>query len=409
MQVSLDQARRFVLETQGLRTPNPSKSILEVARRIHNIQIDTISVVTRSHNLITYNRFNDYSEGDVWQAQRDGKLFEYWSHALCLLPIESFPFYAWVMQFYPEMLWKQFMTWAADNGPLIEEVYKTVKKNGPTASQEIGERKETSRGWWDLKAERWALEYLFFQGRLMVSYRKGFQKHYDLTERVLPSGIDSEPMDVSEVPHYMFDTIFRSLGIASSEEVKTYMGRRPARHLWNGRKKTIETVLLEFCSEGLLEEVQISGMKDKHFVHTNHVERLNGPFEEFPGDLPVKLLSPFDNIMRDRPYPHRLWDFEYKIECYVPPPKRVYGYYVLPILDGHDIGGRLDAKVHRKDRILEIKSIFLESDTMKNEAGMGRLKAGIERFAGYHGCQTTTVGKVSPRKATSKVRSLLAG
>ena len=122
-------------------------------------------------------------------------------------------------------------------------------------------------------------------------------------------------------------------------------------------------------------------------------------------DAPVKLLTPFDNILRERALPKRIWNFDYKIECYVPAPDRVYGYFVLPILDRTDLAGRLDAKVHRKTGVLEIKALYLENKELKSSQGLDRLKRGIVDFADFHSCEMIEVGKVRPRNLTRKIRS----
>lgn len=406
MQVSLDQAHRFILETQGLRTPNPSKSILEVARRIHNIQIDTISVVTRSHNLITFNRFSDYQDDQIWNLQKDGKLFEYWSHAACLMPMETYPFYAWRRSFFPEELWSSFRKWGEENKEIIEHVYTKVKKDGVTNSASVGERKVKSDGWWDWKIEKRALEYLYTTGRLMVAYRTGFQKQYDLAERVLPSGVDSEPLSNDEAATFVVETTLGSLGLGNLQDIRTYHGRLPARKLWGSKKADVEEYLDQKLSEGLLEEVVIEGLRDRYFVLQRNVDRLTSSSGSNPTNVPVKLLSPFDNIIRERHYPKQLWGFEYKIECYVPAPKRIYGYFVLPILDGTDLAGRLDAKVHRKNGILEIKAIYLESEMLQSTEGLERLKRGILDFAEFHSCESIEFRKVKPRKLTKLVRAI---
>lgn len=405
IEVSLHQALEFILDTQGLRTKKPSKSILDVAQRIHNIQIDTISVVTRSHNLITFNRFPNYQEGDIWKLQKEGKLFEYWSHAACLMPMETYPFYAWRRSFFPEELWDSFRKWGVENKELIEQVYNQVKKDGVTNSASVGERKVKSDGWWDWKIEKRALEYLYSTGRLMVAYRTSFQKQYDLAERVLPAGVDSEPLSNDEAAAFVVETTLGSLGLGSHQDIRTYQGRLPARKLWGGRKADVEAHLDQKVSEGSLEEVSIDGLKDRFFVLQRNADRLTSSKGSNHDSIPVKILSPFDNIIRERHYPEQLWSFEYKIECYVPATKRVYGYFVLPILDGSELAGRLDAKVHRKKSILEIKALYLESEMLQSNEGLERLKRGISDFADFHSCETIEFGKVKPRKMTNLVRS----
>ncbi|MFW9806838.1 MAG: DNA glycosylase AlkZ-like family protein, partial [Candidatus Thorarchaeota archaeon] len=147
-------------------------------------------------------------------------------------------------------------------------------------------------------------------------------------------------------------------------DIRTYLGRLPARKLWNGKKAEIESYLEGLLKEGILEEVSIQGSKTRYFIHNDQINQLTSTAKLPTDDRPVKILSPFDNVIRERHYPNQIWNFDYTIECYVPEPKRVYGYFVLPILDGLELAGRMDAKVHRKTRVLEIKALYLESESV---------------------------------------------
>ncbi|MFW9912501.1 MAG: winged helix-turn-helix domain-containing protein [Candidatus Thorarchaeota archaeon] len=374
-----------------------------MARKIHSIQIDTISVVTRSHNLTTWNRFPKYKEGEVWKVQKEGKLFEWWSHAMCLMPMETYPFTAWRKQFYPDDLWDSFKKWGADNKDTIEQVYQKVKKDGAVNSASLGERKAKSDGWWDWKAEKRALEYLFYTGRLMVPYRKGFQKHYDLTDRVLPAGIDSEPLSDDEAAEFVVMTTLASLGLGSQEDVRTYMGRMPSRVFWKNKAAAVEEYLEEFVRDGVIEEVSIPTLKDRYFVLKKNFRRLSKASNQDDYNAPVKFLSPFDNIIRERHYPKKIWDFEYALECYTPADKRKYGYFALPLLDGTNLVGRVDAKAHRKEGVLELKSLYLESDFWKTDDGIIRLVEGLKDFADFHGAEQLKIEKVRPKEAKSPI------
>ncbi|MFW9861777.1 MAG: winged helix-turn-helix domain-containing protein [Candidatus Thorarchaeota archaeon] len=399
----MEEARRFALDIQGLRTDKPSKSMMDVANRIHNIQIDTISVVTRSHNLITWNRLPRYKEGDVWKAQKEGKLFEWWSHAICLMPMETYPFTAWRKQFYPDDLWNSFKKWSAENKETIEQVYRKVKMDGVVNSASMGERKTKSDGWWDWKAEKRALEYLFYTGRLMVPYRKGFQKYYDLTERVLPAGIDSEPLSDDEAAEFVVITTLKSLGLGSQEDIRTYMGRMPSRVLWKNKAAAIEEYLEELVQDGVIEEASIPMLKERYFVLKRNLSRLRMASNAENDQVPVKLLSPFDNIIRERHYPMKIWDFEYALECYTPADKRKYGYFTLPLLDGSNLVGRVDAKAHRKEGVLELKSLYLESEFWKTDEGIARLVEGLKNFADFHRAEQLKIDKVRPKEAKSSI------
>lgn len=401
IEISLEQARQFILDTQGLRTTKPCKSIIDVANRVHNIQIDTISVVARSHNLITFNRYPSYEEGTIWGAEREGKLFEYWSHAMCLMPFETFPFSVWRSQFYPGSYEAK---WIAKNQSVIDEVYSHVKKNGATHSASIGEKQSPSSGWWDWKAEKMALEILFMLGKLMVAYRQGFQKFYDLTERVLPSHISSEPMSDEQAAEFLVTSTLGSLGLGCSDDIRTYHNKLPSQKLWNSRKEIIEIYLSEKVKDGYLEEVSIEGQNERYFMLAQNIQRLEQGNKIEHDDVPVKLLTPFDNILRERHFPKRIWNFDYVLECYLPVEKRQIGYFVLPILDLNELAGRVDAKVHRQEGRLEVKSLYLENDAIKTEEGLDRLHRGLHEFAEFHSCDRVTIGKVTPRKFTTKIR-----
>ena len=243
LEISPEQTRSLILDVQGLRTTDPSKSVMDVVNRIHNLQIDTISVVSRSHNLTAYNRYSDYVEGEVWKLQREGKLFEYWSHANCLMSMESFPYYVWKMERMRERKTGWYTAWALKNQDIVEEVYQKVKKNGVTRSKDLGETQRKSDGWWDWKKEKRALESLTTLGRLMVSYREGFQKYYDLTERVIPPRIATEPLLEADIPRYIVDTALRSLGIADYRDIKFYTGSMASIHIWRSQMNRIEEYL----------------------------------------------------------------------------------------------------------------------------------------------------------------------
>lgn len=405
IEVSLEQARQIILDAQGLRTKKSCKSVVEVAHRIHNIQIDTISVVSRSHNLITFNRFSNYKDRSIWDYEKKGELFEFWSHALCMMPMETYPFYTWRRKFYPSSRDKK---WAIGHKDIIEQVYRHVKKNGITNSASIGNSNPESTGWWDWKVEKRSLEYLYTVGKLMIAYRKGFQKYYDLTERVLPGHISTEPMSDEEAAEFVVDTSLGSLGIGCYDDIRTYHNKLPSQKIWNGKQNQIESYLEQRVKEGHLEEVAIKGIEERYFVLSKNVESLNASSLKDLDDAPVKLLTPFDNILRERAFPKRIWDFDYKIECYVPPPDRIYGYFVLPILDKNELAGRLDAKAHRKEGLLEIKALYLETKDLQSSDGLDRLKRGLEEFAKFHNCDSIKVTKVTPRKMTKLVRILFS-
>lgn len=407
LELTAEEARKFILHAQGLRTRKASKSVVEVVRKVHNVQIDTISVVARSHDLILYNRLSGYKTDEVWEWERKGQLFEYWSHMMCLLPIEAYPYCTWAMTRYTDKTWGSMGRWATKNREMVESVYTKIRKSGPMSSSDFGGRTERGSGWWDWKDEKNALEYLYYGGKLMIAYRENFQKYYDLTERVLPSSVSQEPMPEEEVPRFVAFTTLTSLGLASAEDVRLYLGRFPAHVLWNGKKTEIEKFLESLLKEGAVEEVTIDGIKQRFFTVSSNLRELRRVIKEPDQNTPVKLLSPFDNVVRERHLPRMLWGFNYRMEAFVPSAKRVLGYYVLPLLDGYTFVGGIDAKAHRKEGILELKSLYLEKSGERREGLEDRLADGLRAFADFHECDSIKLGGVRPLSLKNTVERAL--
>lgn len=404
IEISKEQAQNCILDAQGLRTRNLCNSILDVVERVHNIQIDTISVVSRSHNLTTFNRYDKYIEGQIWDELRAKNLFEFWSHSMCLMPIETYPYYRWIADKYAQKKKGWYVEWGVKNSQIVEDVYKHVKENGPTASRDIGTSGGKREGWWDWKVEKRALEYLFTTGKLMVAYRDAFQKYYDLTERVLPPSISSEPLSDIEAAEFAALTCIKALGLASWQDVKFYTGSTIYREHWKSTNKG-QHFLDSLVDSGALEPVSISGIHEKYYVGTLEGKKLE-QFKPRTKVEPMKFLCPFDNLLRERHLPSKLWSFDYKIEAYTPLPDRQYGYYVLPILHNDQLVGRLDAKVHRVKKLLEVKSLFIESNHWSDDETLNAFKTGLKRFAEFHGCEEIHIDTISPRKMTTRIRSL---
>ncbi|NPE06827.1 MAG: winged helix-turn-helix domain-containing protein [Asgard group archaeon] len=408
IEISKEQAQQFILHKQGLTTDFSSLSLLDIIKKIHNLQIDTNSVVARAQDLTLFNRKSDYQEGKVWKLLEEKILFEFWSHGICLMPFEEYPFYAWKMEYKKENPANWWRKWAPENKEVIKEVYNYVKKNGPTRSADF-KRHETkkSEGWWDWKKEKLALELLYDQGKLLITYRKNFQKYYDLSERVLPSGINTDPLAKEELADYLIQTIFSSLGLASIEELRHYIGMAVFRHLWKNNRKSVMNFLQNEVEEDKLVEIKIDNLETKHFIlkeNENELSKLNYNFNQ---NTPMKFLTPFDNAIRDRDLPLRLWDFDYKIECYTPTPQRVYGYFTLPILDSHSFIGRTDLKAHRKEGILEIKSLHFEKWYKPTEKSYERLTSGLNKFADFHNCNEIRINETIPTKIQKSISTLL--
>lgn len=389
IEITRETAQKFIIVEQGLGKSNSFENVLDVARKIHNVQIDTISVVARSHDLILFNRLENYQEKEVWKWVKEKKLFEFWSHAMCLMPFEEYPFYAWKMQYNQKNMHSWWKKWIEKNQSVMDRVYSYVKKNGLTSSTDFKKEKpKKSEGWWDWKVEKMALECLFLQGKLLVAFRKNFQKTFDLTENVVPANIDTEPMCDELLPEYLTKTVLSSIGIANEDELKTYLGEAPAKYLWKGKKNAITDYLQDCVKNDILVEIQIKDEEEKQYSLKENIPKFDAIIAKNVKNNKVKFLTPFDNIIRERNYPARIWNYDYKIECYVPAPKRKFGYFALPILDGYQLIGRADLKAHRTQKKLEIKALAFEDGVILTEDRIERLVQGFNSFAKFNGCST---------------------
>lgn len=400
--ISVDQVKKFILDKQGLRTENPPQSTLDLIKKIHNVQIDTISVVARSQDLILHNRILDYKEKDIWKLEREKKLFEYFSHKLCLIPMEEYPFYKWIVEYRSKNPGNWTKNWVKENKKIVDYVYDYIKKHGETCSSDFKSNNKAKReGWWEVKAENIALKFLFHSGKLLISYRKGFQRYYDLAERVIPSKLNSESMDKTELPKYLLTTILSALGIVSTNEIFNYLGNVFPKIAWNRQKQDVNNFLNNYVKDGILRPINIHNFKDKYYILAKEFDQLINQDVEIKKDLPVKLLSPFDNIIRDRHFPKNIWDFDYKLEAYVPKIKRSLGFFCLPILDNYELIGLVDAKVYRKEKKLELISVYVNKEIDSNF--IFRFAKGVQNFSQFHKCSEITLGNVYPNKLKDSI------
>lgn len=408
IEITLAEAQQFILEKQGLVTKTPAQSTREVARRIHNIQIDTISVVARAHDLTVFSRFPHYREKDVWKLLEQKQLFESISHALCLLPMEEFPYHYWQMLAYRNSLKHPYWSnWIRDNQHVIDSVYNAIKEHGAHSSKDFKvppERK--SKGWWAWKNEKRALEHLFRIGKLLIHYRKGFQKYYDLPERVLPHAVDLVPMPIEEVPDYLCEKTLASYGIGNHHEIRCYINNRVTRQLWNNDQEQLTKFLDAKVKENILTKVKIQTIQEPHYVQTQDLDLLQND-DAITLDH-MQFINPFDNVIRERSLLTKYWHFNYTLEAYTPQANRKYGYYLMPILEGHQFIGRLEPKAHRKQNTLELKSIYFEDGYTLTNQSLERLHQGIIQFAEFHKCDKIQIGHVSPNKYTSQIESIFS-
>jgi uncharacterized protein YcaQ len=392
--ISLKQARHALLAAQGLTSPPPASAgrddVLAAIKRMHALQIDTISVVARSPYLVLWSRIGDYEPDLLDDLLTDRKLFEHWSHAACFLNIEDYPIYRRMMLDQHVHWLARYKSWFKVNDELVERVLDHVRQTGPVRSADF-ERPEGRKGagWWDWKEEKVALEMLNTRGDLLVSSRQNFQRIYDLRERVHPEWDDSLAPSSEDARRELTLRGVKTLGVARAEWVKDNfrsltLGAAPNR-------KRLE----ELANSGDLVSVEVEGWTAPAYIHPDNMHLLEGGAEDRP---PLTtLLSPFDPVTRDRARALDLFGFDYRIECYTPAPQRKYGYFTLPILHGDALVGRLDPKAHRKQGIFEVKSIHLEPDVEVTADLVDGLRDTLQRIAAWHKTPEVVVGETNPR------------
>jgi hypothetical protein len=339
--------RRIALHQQGLLQMQSfgrgKNAALRAIEQIGYVQIDTISVVERAHHHVFWSRVPNYQPRFLDQLVAERKLFEYWFHAAAWLPMRDYRFALPRMaQMNGERSWFE-----GSDRKLMHEVLVRIEAEGPLRARDFEDTRSSNTGWWDWKPAKQALEQLFMQGELMVSYREGFQKVYDLPERVLPEWVDTRVPDLDEYAGHLIDTTLRAHGFATSASMS---------YLRKGQKlrDAIKRQLQQRIESGLLTTV-VSGKNNPVYIDPELLET------RAPRSLAqVRILSPFDNTVIQRQRSRELFAFDYQIECYVPEGMRQFGYFCLPLMYRDRLVGRIDCKAHRADKVLEIKSLHLE-------------------------------------------------
>ncbi len=388
----LSAARTLHLAAQGLLTPPRRKAVkadvLDAIRRMAQLQIDTIHVVARSPYLVLFSRLGAYAQQWLDEHLAEGKLFEYWSHEACFVPIEDYGLMRHRMLDPSGMGWKYAADWHDKHRDDIEKLLAHIRATGPVRSADFARESGKGNGWWDWKPEKRHLEVLFAIGQLMVAERRNFQRVYDVTERVLPDWNDARDLPS---PHIVTDELLRrtcrALGIARADWVADYyrLPRRPYRD-----------ELHALADRGELIPVQVVGWKQDTFVHRDLAPMLDDAASGKLASTVTTVLSPFDPVVWDRKRAAALFDFDYAIECYTPAAKRKYGYFVLPLLSRGRLVGRVDAKAHRAQGIFELKSVHMEAGVRPSARLAGDLRRALQRCADWHGTPQLQITSAAP-------------
>ncbi|WP_344678790.1 winged helix-turn-helix domain-containing protein [Saccharopolyspora taberi] len=389
--MSIDTARRVALAAQGFADVRPQgevnrRHLQRALGRTKLLQLDSVNVAVRAHYMPLYSRLGAYSpelvDSAAWshRARKPRLLVEYWAHEASLIPVEDWPLLRWRMREYGGA-WRRRYRTLLDRAPeLVDDVLAAVKEHGPigagTLERELGGSERQGSGpWWNRSDTKHACELLFGMGELTTGARRGFERLYDLPERVLPAEVlAAEPEDDVAI-RTLVERSAQALGVATEADLRDYYRLRPPQS---------KQAVAELVEEGVLEPVTVHGWRQPAYRHADarSPRRITGR----------ALLCPFDPLIWERSRTERLFGFRYRIEIYVPEPKREYGYYVFPFLLNGELVARVDLKADRAAGVLRVPGAFAEPGADVG-AVVPELAGALQDMAGWLGLSGIDIGE----------------
>lgn len=397
---SLKQARRLALAAQGFSGRQPpalvkATHVNRLIERLGVLQIDSVNALVRSHYLPLFSRLGQYSPGllehAAWSQGRRRSLFEYWGHEASLLPMALYPLLRWRMARAQQGLgiYAQMARFGRERQAVIQRVLKTVEQQGALGAGSLSTREERAGPWWDWSDEKHALEWLFAAGLVTVAGRRGFERLYDLPDRVIPDAILNTQVSEAEAQRGLLLHSATALGVGTEKDLRDYFRLDPA----DSRIR-----LAELVEAGQLLSCRVQDWKQPAYCL---------PAPTVPRKVPASaLLSPFDSLIWERSRTERLFDFRYRLEIYTPQHKRVYGYYVLPFLHNERIAARVDLRAERAHSRLAVHAVHEEAPGL-DEEGMRALAVSLRQMADWLGLQQVQLN--CQRPSADRLRSAMIG
>jgi uncharacterized protein len=388
--LSAAEARRVAIGAQGLARPRPAtppggRQLRVLADRLGVIQIDSVNVLARAHYLPAFSRLGPYDPADLDRLSHRSprRLFEYWGHEASLLPVRLWPHMRWRMDRAAHEAWDGMRAMHHERPELLGQVLDDVRARGPVSARDLAEEERPRRSgpWWDWSDVKRAVEFLFWSGEVTSARRRGFERLYDVPERVIPRAVLALPAPpVDEAQRELVRVASRAYGVATERDLRDYF-RLPVAE---ARARVGELV-----EAGELLPVDVEGWRDQAYLHPDATvpRRATG----------AALVAPFDPLVWERSRVERLFGMRYRIEIYIPAPKRVHGYYVLPFLLGDRLVARVDLKADRQAGVLRVQAAHTEPGAPPETAAA--LRAELELMAGWlglGGVAVSPVGDLAP-------------
>lgn len=390
VEISKENARRFLVQRQNLLKEESGKDgTLSAVTRLECVQTDPINVVHRNHHLVLHNRIRSYSPSCLEELlYKDRKLFEYWCNEKSIIPFSDLRYFRYRMQNTSQFQSPYYDRVKARRKELkkpIAQVLSEIEKHGPLSSQEL-EQGGAIKG----KLETNILNLLWDCGELMIHHVEGNRRYYDLTVHIVPSVTDIEVPSREEYEQFMIRKYMWAYGLVDTRDWR--FGWLPMKAL---QRKAIVKKMVE---SGTLCPVKVEGVRQEYYVLRELLNSLEDPRTSI--DEKVFFIAPLDNLLWNRKVISEIFDFDYSWEVYKVPEKRIYGYYVMPILHGTKFVGRIDPKLDRQNQSMIINSLSL----INREAGgglMNELVATLRRFLSFHSVSSLTVMRTQPKELKS--------
>jgi uncharacterized protein YcaQ len=380
IQLSNQEAKRIAIRAQGLDSGRLDRTVTKAdisksIRAMGVLQIDSVNVCVRTHYMPMFSRLGSYDQGLLEELAYDDKdLFETWAHEACFVPIED---HAW---FRPRMAefrpWKRIQQLTEENPEFLESAYEQVIANGPMTASELDGAGKRQGPWWGYNHGKIAMEWFFGRGDFSVATRKNFTRYYDISERVIPEQhFNGFAPTIDDSRYEWLKKASIAHGVGTAPDLADY---------FRVKNPVARPILDRLVADREVQIASVEGWNEPAYVPSKLMSA-----------EPVKgrtLLTPFDPLVWNRDRIKRIFDFDYKIEIYVPEKKRKYGYYVYPFLLGEDLVGRVDLKAERDKSVLRVKGAFVE-EGFDHEYVAENLADELKLMAGWLGLKRVVAGR----------------
>lgn len=394
----LTALRALALHTQKLDTPNGSEPapsldcVYETVDQLGGVQIDTLQRVARAHYLAIWSRHGTYPISlldDLFARER--KLFEGWYHAACYLPTHEYRYQMPRQRKAREDGHSWYARWITEPGhrEMVEAVIERIRAEGGLRVSDFENPAARRGSWWDWKPAKVALEYAFSYGILMIDRREKFQRVYDLTGRVLPAHVDTDEPSAAERDRFFVERGARAIGVG--------LPRNPGDYTW--MKITVSRpIVKDLLKSGILVEIQGETLNGPQalVIHRDNLPLLEKAASGEIRPQRTTFLNPWDNFWWAQDRDEALWGFRHTIEAYVPGPKRIYGYYSMPILHKDRLVGRFDPKLERKTGLLRLEALHLEPGIEPDDLLIADVAAALRDFMCFHQARELVIEKSQP-------------